>query len=85
MILAPTQTAANVNKISPVCITLLLYAFPQGSSDVALYDLRGAVSPNALRSIASVRQPGSVGGSKFSRSAGASTEASGTGGSGVDC
>src|SRR5690349_8893237 len=29
MILAPMQTAANVNKIPPVCIALFLYAFPR--------------------------------------------------------
>jgi hypothetical protein len=62
MTLAPIQTPANVNKIPPVCIALLLsgrvalYAFPPGSSDAALLDdLQGATSPNALRSISSVR------------------------------
>jgi hypothetical protein len=62
MTLAPTQTPANVNKIQPVCMALLLsgrvafYAFPQGSSDAALLDdFQGATSPNALRSISSVR------------------------------
>jgi hypothetical protein len=60
--LAPIQTPANVNKIPPVCIALLLsgrgtlYAFPQGSSDAALLDdFQEATSPNALRELSSVR------------------------------